>query len=82
MKVCTCLNPLHTALAIYGCLLSYTKISDEMKDNELVTLIKNIGYVEGLPVVVNPGIISPKDFIDEVMKLDYQIHLCLIHHKE
>ena len=21
MKVCTCLNPLHTALAIYGCLL-------------------------------------------------------------
>jgi len=69
MKVCTCLNPLHTALAIYGCLLSYTKISEEMKDKELVTLIENIGYKEGLPVVVNPGIISPKDFIDEVMKV-------------
>ena len=69
MKVCTCLNPLHTALAIYGCLLSYTKISDEMKDNELVTLIENIGYKEGLPVVVDPGIISPKKFIDEVMKV-------------
>ena len=69
MKVCTCLNPLHTALAIYGCLLSYNKISDEMKDSELVTLIKNIGYVEGLPVVVNPGIISPKEFIDEVMQV-------------
>jgi fructuronate reductase len=69
MKVCTCLNPLHTALAIFGCLLSYNKISDEMKDDELVTLIKNIGYIEGLPVVVNPGIISPKDFIDEVMKV-------------
>ena len=69
MKVCTCLNPLHTALAIYGCLLSYTKISDEMKDKELVTLIENIGYKEGLPVVVNPGIMSPKDFIDEVMKV-------------
>ena len=69
MKVCTCLNPLHTALAIFGCLLSYNKISDEMKDNELVTLIKNIGYVEGLPVVVDPGIMSPKDFIDEVMKV-------------
>ena len=69
MKVCTCLNPLHTALAIYGCLLSYTKISDEMKDNELVTLIENIGYIEGLPVVVNPGIISPKDFIDEVVQV-------------
>ena len=69
MKVCTCLNPLHTALAIYGCLLSYTKISDEMNDKELVSLIENIGYVEGLPVVVDPGIMSPKDFIDEVMKV-------------
>lgn len=29
MKVCTCLNPLHTALAIFGCLLSYTTIHDE-----------------------------------------------------
>ena len=25
MKVCTCLNPLHTTLAVYGCLLGYTK---------------------------------------------------------
>lgn len=69
MKVCTCLNPLHTALAVYGCLLSYNKISDEMKDKELVSLIKNIGYKEGLPVVVNPGIIEPKNFIDEVIQV-------------
>ena len=32
MKVCTCLNPLHTALAIFGCLLSYTTIWEEMRD--------------------------------------------------
>ncbi|MCR5733727.1 MAG: mannitol dehydrogenase family protein, partial [Lachnospiraceae bacterium] len=25
MKVCTCLNPLHTALAVFGCLLGYTR---------------------------------------------------------
>jgi fructuronate reductase len=68
MKVCTCLNPLHTALAIFGCLLSYDKISEEMKDKELVSLVKKIGYVEGLPVVVDPGIINPKDFIDEVLQ--------------
>lgn len=67
MKVCTCLNPLHTALAIYGCLLSYSKISDEMKDKELVKLIEKVGYVEGLPVVSDPGIINPKNFIDEVI---------------
>lgn len=26
MKVTTCLNPLHTALAVYGCLLGYTSL--------------------------------------------------------
>lgn len=68
MKVCTCLNPLHTTLAIFGCLLSYNKISEEMKDQDLVNLIKKIGYVEGLPVVTNPEIINPKEFIDEVLE--------------
>jgi fructuronate reductase len=69
MKVCTCLNPLHTSLAIYGCLLGYTSIHDEMHDTELVSLIKRVGYVEGLPVVVNPGIMNPKDFIDDVVNV-------------
>lgn len=67
MKVCTCLNPLHTALAVFGCLLGYKKICDEMKDPDLEALVKGIGYREGLPVVVDPGIISPKAFIDEVI---------------
>ena len=67
MKVCTCLNPLHTALAVYGCLLGYERISDEMKDAELKKLVEIIGYQEGLPVVVDPGILSPKAFIDEVL---------------
>ncbi len=67
MKVCTCLNPLHTALAVFGCLLGYTKISDEMNDEDLVRLIKGIGYREGLPVVIDPGILSPKKFIDQVI---------------
>ena len=67
MKVTTCLNPLHTALAVYGCLLGYESIAAEMQDAELVKLVKTIGYVEGLPVVTDPGIISPKSFIDEVV---------------
>ena len=67
MKVTTCLNPLHTALAVFGCLLGYNKISDEMKDGDLVALIRRIGYVEGLPVVTDPKILSPKAFIDEVV---------------
>jgi len=67
MKVTTCLNPLHTAMSMYGCLLGYTLICDEMKDPDIVRLVKRLGYVEGLPVVVDPGIISPKAFIDEVV---------------
>ena len=69
MKVCTCLNPLHTTLAVYGCLLGYTKISDEMKDEDLVKLVEIIGYKEGFPVVTDPGILSPKKFIDEVLQI-------------
>nr|MBP3598223.1 mannitol dehydrogenase family protein [Eubacterium sp.] len=69
MKVCTCLNPLHTALAIYGCLLSHTTIHDEMEDAELSTFVEKMCYEEGMPVVVNPGIIDPKDFANAVLKL-------------
>ena len=69
MKVTTCLNPLHTALAVYGCLLGYTLICDEMKDPELVHLVHRLGYQEGLPVVHDPGILSPRAFIDEVVNL-------------
>lgn len=67
MKVCTCLNPLHTAMSIVGCLLGYKKISDEMEDVDIVKYIKGIGYDEGLKVVVDPKIISPKAFLDDVI---------------
>jgi fructuronate reductase len=69
MKVCTCLNPLHTSLAVFGCMLGYTRISEEMKDADLVKLIEGVGYNEGLPVVTDPGIIKPRDFIDQVIKV-------------
>ena len=69
MKVCTCLNPLHTTLAVFGCLLGYDLISKEMKDPVLKKLVEIIGYEEGLPVVVNPGILDPKEFIDTVLNV-------------
>jgi fructuronate reductase len=71
MKVCTCLNPLHTALAIFGCLLGYTRISDEMKNPDLVKLVEAIGYTEGLPAAADPGVISPRQFIDEVIRVRF-----------
>ena len=69
MKVTTCLNPLHTALAVYGCILGYTLIADQMKDEQLKNLVHQIGPVEGMPVVTNPGILSPDDFVNEVINV-------------
>lgn len=69
MKVCTCLNPLHTALAIYGCLLGYDRISREMENPTLKRLAERIGSEEGLPVVADPGIIDPKKFLEEVINV-------------
>lgn len=66
MKVCTCLNPLHTGLAIFGCLLSYISISKEMSDPLLQGLAVQIGK-EGMPVVVDPKILKPEDFLHEVL---------------
>ena len=67
MKVCTCLNPLHTAMSIYGCLLGYTLISAEMADEDIRGLITKMGYIEAMPVVVDPGVLKPADFIDAVL---------------
>ena len=66
MKVGTCLNPLHTALAVFGCLLGYTSIAAEMGDADLKALVEHIA-AESLPVVEDPGILSPRAFIDEVL---------------
>lgn len=69
MKVTTCLNPLHTALALFGCLLGYTSIAEEMKNPNLRMLIERIGYDEGLIVVPQCTIIDPNQFIREVIEL-------------
>ena len=67
MKVCTCLNPLHTALAIFGCLLGYCSIHDEMEDEDLSKLVHRLGHDEGMKTVVDPGVLSPADFLDNVL---------------
>jgi fructuronate reductase len=68
MKVTTCLNPLHTALAIFGCLFGYPSIAVAIQDPQLQALVEKIGYQEGMPVVVDPKIIRPMDFIREVIE--------------
>lgn len=71
MKVCTCLNPLHTCLAVYGCIFGYTSIAEEMKDKELSRFIDRMSHEEGMPFVVDPGVIQPEKFLDEVLTIRF-----------
>ena len=65
MKVTACLNPIHTALGPYDVMLGHELFADGMHDPELAELARQVGYMEGLPVVEDPKILSPKAFIDE-----------------
>ena len=71
MKVTVCLNPLHTALAPYGCALGYTRFSDVVRDPELYRLMERVGMQEGMAVVKDPGILSPEAFIRECMEVRF-----------
>lgn len=67
MKVTACLNPIHTALCTYDCMLGYTLFADGMHDTELSKLAHQVGYVEGITVVEDPKILSPQKFLDEAI---------------
>ncbi len=67
MKVTACLNPVHTAVCTYACMLGYEMFADGIKDTDLYELARQISYGEGLPAAEDPGIISPKEFLDELM---------------
>jgi len=66
MKVCACLNPLHTILAVVGPLLNYPTISACMQDKRLVKLLEQSAK-EAMPTVAHPDIIAPEDFLKEVL---------------
>ena len=66
MKVTACLNPLHTAMAVLGCTLGYTRISDEMRDSDIIHLIRQIGK-EGLRFVQDPIVLNPQAFLNELI---------------
>ena len=42
-----------------------------MKDPLLSKMVHTIGYIEGMPVVIDPKIINPKQFIKEVLEVRF-----------
>ena len=67
MKVTAALNPVHTAVCTFARLLGYELFADAISDPDLHELAITVSRREGLPVSENPGIISPEDFLDELM---------------
>lgn len=70
MKACTCLNPLDTAMGMYGCLLGYNTIWEQMKDPNIPDLLVGISR-ESRRVDEDPGVIVPDEFLHEIMTVRY-----------
>lgn len=67
MKVTVCLNPVHSATGPLGVLLGYDLFAHMLNTNEdMMKMARMVAYDEGLPVVPNPGILSPQAFVDEL----------------
>ena len=67
MKVTVCLNPVHSATGPLGVVQGYDLFAHMLNTNEdMMKMARMIAYDEGLPVVPNPGILSPQAFVDEL----------------
>ena len=67
MKVTVCLNPVHSATGPLGVVLGYDLFAHMLNTNEdMMKMARMIAYDEGLPVVEDPGILSPQAFVDEL----------------
>ncbi len=67
MKVTVCLNPVHSATGPLGVVLGYDLFAKMLNTNEdVMKLARMVAYDEGLPVVPDPGILSPQAFVDEL----------------
>ena len=67
MKVTVCLNPVHSATGPLGVVLGYDLFAHMLNTNEdMIKMARMVAYDEGLPVVPNPGILSPQAFVDEL----------------
>ena len=67
MKVTVCLNPVHSATGPLGVVLGYDLFAHMLNTNaDMMKMARMVAYDEGLPVVQDPGILSPQAFVDEL----------------
>ena len=69
MKVTALLNPVHSATGPIGVVLGIDLFADMLDTVPAVlNLAKAVAYQEGLPMVKDPGILSPQAFVDELFE--------------
>lgn len=67
MKVTVCLNPVHSALGPLGVVLGHELFAHMLNtEDDVMKMGRMIAYDEGLPVVPDPKILSPQEFVDEL----------------
>ena len=67
MIVTVCLNSVHSATGPLGVVQGYDLFAHMLNTNEdMMKMARMVAYDEGLPVVPNPGILSPQAFVDEL----------------
>lgn len=76
MKVTGCLNPAHTAVGPLGVVLGQERFADMLRDLPVtLKMARHVVFDEGMPVVPDPGILSPKAFADEVFERFQNLYL-------
>lgn len=67
MKVTACLNPVHSATGPVGVVLGEELYAKMLNTNpDMMKMARMVAYDEGLPMVEDPRILSPKAFTDEL----------------
>ncbi len=67
MKVTACLNPVHSATGPVGVVLGEKLYAKMLNTNpDMMKMARMVAYDEGLPMVEDPRILSPKAFTDEL----------------
>lgn len=66
MKVTACLNPVHTAMGPIGVVLGEELFASMLNHNPDLLKMAHMVEDEGLPMVKDPKILSPKAFADEL----------------
>ena len=67
MKVTACLNPVHSATGPLGVVLGIEGFAEMLRTvPEVLRMARTAAYQEGMPVIKDPGIISPETFTNEL----------------